>query len=302
MAMRTLRRTGIILVLIAVASSSASAVENPASALDLLRQRVLNSVGKLPWNSADGYGLGGRFILKATGEEIPYQTRFARASNRWAADFSQDDRSRNLRYAFSGKSAWLSSPEITADVAPELLPYMARFDFPQLYDALIRILERGTRDPAFAAGTVANEIHVKGKLQNGWEAIFILNLVEYFPRKVLVTIPGEPSSPWLLPFARPDGSSFLLGLPGMSSGFEIWLSEPVDGGGYRYARRMDFAERGSVVGTFFQEESFPISEAEALFNRPAKFPWAGSVSFEPRSSLFSWASSRLVASFQYAQL
>ena len=88
MAMRILRRTGIILILLAAVSPSAWAGGNPAAAIALLRQRIQNSVGKLPWRPAEGYGLAGRFVLKATGEEIHYKARLARAPNRLAADFS----------------------------------------------------------------------------------------------------------------------------------------------------------------------------------------------------------------------
>jgi hypothetical protein len=290
MAMRILRRTGTILILLAVVSPYAWASRNSAIAITLLRQRIQNSVGKLPWRPAEGYGLAGRFVLKATGEEIHYKARLARAPNRLAADFSApdisgEDGSRNLRYVFSEKRAWVSSPEITADAPLELIPYMARLDFPQLYDDLIRILERGMQDPAFGVGTVTNQIHIKGKLQNGWIATFVLNTVEYFPRRILITTADKPSAAWLLPFARPDGSCSLLPVPGTSPEFEILLSDPVDADGYRYARRMDFAEHGSIVGTFFQEESFANSEAEALFNRPAQFPWAGSLNFQSRTGL-----------------
>jgi hypothetical protein len=290
MTTRILRQTGILLILLAAAASSAWGSGNPAAAIALLRQRIQNSVGKLPWHSAEGYCLQGRFILKATGEEIHYKTRIARAPNRWAADFSAsdisgEDGSRNLRYVFSEKHVWVSSPEITADAAPELLPYMARFDFPQLYDDLIRILERGPQDPAFGVGMVANQIHVKGKLQNGWIATFVVNTVEYFPRRVVVAPAEGLSAAWLLPFARPDGSCSLVRIPGTSPEFEILLSDPVDAGEYRYARRMDFAEHGSILGTFFHEENSANSEAEALFNRPAQFPWAGSLKFEPRGGL-----------------
>lgn len=282
---RALARFGIVLVLVAAASFSALAAEESTSIPAILRQRILNSVGKIPWNLTDGYALEGRFILKATGEEIPYKARYVRASNRWVSDFSQDDRSRNLRYAFSNKRAWAASPEITADVNPEQLPYMAQFDFYQLHDALLRILEKGTRDPAFAVDTAANEIYVSGKLQNGWGATFVCNTVEYFPRKVLVTIPGKPSTAWLLPFARPDGSASLLNVPGLSTGFEIWLSDPVDTGNYRYARRMDFIEGGSVVGTLFLEASSSIAEAAALFDRPPNSPWSDSIHFKPSAGL-----------------
>ncbi|MBN1567497.1 MAG: hypothetical protein JXA73_06600 [Acidobacteria bacterium] len=246
-----------------------------------LRQRLLNSIGESPRNLAGGYMLEGRFILKATGEEIPYKARYVRASDRWAADFSQDDPSRNLRYVFSGKEAWIASPEITADLKPESAPYMARLDFYQLYEALLGILERGVRDPAFGIEAIANEIHVTGKLQNGWAATFVFNVVDYFPRKVSVIPKDKSSAAWLIPLIKPDGSSSLQYVPGPSTGFEIWMSDPVDSGGHRYARRLDYIEGGNVVGTFLLDKSFPIAETEGLFNRPRLHPWVGSFGFKP---------------------
>jgi hypothetical protein len=283
--MRVLRRSGIILVLISAACFSALAAETPDLDPALLHQRLLDSVGKLPWNPARGYSLEGRFILKATGEEINYKARYVRSSNRRAADFSQENSSRNLRYVLSGKQAWIASPEVTADVAPGLLPYAASFDFPQLYEELLRILKRGNRDRSFSVNAVANEIYIRGILRNGWEAIFVLNTVEYFPRKVLITVIGEPSAAWLLTSTQPDGSCLLIKAPQPSSEFEIWLSDPVDTGAYRYARRMDFAEQGNVVATFFLEKSSPVSGSDHLFNHSPRFPWSGSVQFNPTEGL-----------------
>ncbi len=277
------KRIGIILVIVAAACSSALAAEEFALDPALIRRRLVNSVGSLPWNTTSGYGFDGRFILKAGGEEIHYKTRYFRSSNRWAADFSHENRSRNLRYVFSGTGAWIASPEITADVTPILLPYVVRFDFPQLYEELLRILERGNRDRLFAVNAVANQIHISGKLRNDWEATFVLNTVEYFPRKVLVTVVGQPSTAWLLAFPRPDGSCSLVKIPGPSSKFEIWLSDPVDMGAYRFARRLDFAEQGDVVATLFLEENVPGSED--LFRRPPAFPWSRSLQFDSRADL-----------------
>jgi hypothetical protein len=282
--MQVFKRFGIILVWITAACLSTWADAKSDATLALLRERLSNSVGKIPWNPAAGYALEGQFILKATGEDIPYKARYARALNRWVSDFSQEDPARNLRYAFSGERAWVSSPEITVDLKPALLPYMARFDFYQLYSALLGILEKGTRDPLFSAEAVANEIHISGKLQNGWSATFIFNMVDYFPRKVSVTIEEKSAAAWLIPFTKPNGSGSILNLPGIASEFEIWLSDPVDAGSYRYPRRMDFVEDGNVVGTFLLEKSVPIAEAETLFNRPPDFPWAEAVRFDPRKN------------------
>ncbi len=285
------RRAGMILVLVAAACSCVLAAEDPTSDPALLRQRLLNSVGVLPWNLAGGYSLEGRLILKTTGEEISYKARYGRSPVRWAADFSQENRSLNMRYVLSGKQAWITSPEVTADVTPSLLPYIARFDFPQLYEELLRILDRGNRDPSFVVNVDAGEIHVGGKLQNGWKATFVLNTVEYFPRKVLVTVIGEPSTAWLIPLTRPDGSYSLKKMPGPTSEFEIWLSDPMDAGACRYARRMDFVEHGNIVATFSLDRGSAAAAADDLFNRPPRFPWSGSIQFSPsadprRASLF----------------
>jgi hypothetical protein len=283
--MGILNRAGIILILFTAACSYGFAAEEPDLDPGPLRQRLLHSVGVLPWKLKSGYNLEGRFILKATGEEINYKARYARSSTRWAADFSHENRSRNLRYVFSGKSGWISSPEITAEVDPSRLPYMAQFDFSQLYDELLRILDKGNRDPSFSISGIANEIHVSGSLQNGWRAIFVLNSVEYFPRKVRIAIDGTSSAAWLLPFVRPDGVCSLANVPGASAEFEIWLSDPVHADGYRYARRMDFAENGTVVGTFLLENTPSFSGLDALFDRPSQFPWSESMRFDPRAHL-----------------
>jgi hypothetical protein len=289
--MRLLNRAGTILILVAAACSYVLATEESNLDPALLHQRLLHSVGILPWKPDSGYGLEGQFILKATGEEIDYKARYARSSNRWAADFSHENRSRNLRYVFSGQSTWISSPEITANIDYDRLPYMAQFDFPQLYADLVRILDKGSHDPSFGINSIANEIHISGSLQNGWKATFVLNSVEYFPRKVLIKNPGKPSAAWLLPLPRPDGYNFLINMPGLSSGFEIWLSDPVNIGGCRYAQRMDFAENGSILGTFVLNDIFPFSESEDLFDRPSRFPWSESIRFDsqadsPRPSLY----------------
>jgi hypothetical protein len=283
--MQMRKKAGIILILIAAACSAAIAAEDPTLDPLSLRRRLMDSIGIPPWSLARGYSMQGQFILKTTGEEISYKARYVRSSNRWAADFVQENQSRNLRYVVSGKEAWISSPEITADALPGKFPYTVQFDFPMLYDELLLILERGKRDPSFRMGGVANEISIQGKLRNGWQATFILNTVEYFPRKVLIAVAGEPSAAWLLPFAGPDGSCSLIRVPDPSSEFEIWFSDTVQAAGYRYARRMDFSENGSTVGTFILEETPAFSEIDAFFIRPSKFPWLESIQFTPRADL-----------------
>ncbi len=259
--------------------ASAASTSNPA----LLRQHLQDSIGNLPWEPTDGYLLTGQFILKGTGEEIPYEAKYARSSTRWAADFSHaEDRSRHIQYVFSGTGAWASSPEITADIDPGYLPYIARFDFPYFYAELLRILERGNRDPLFGMETIGNEVHIKGSLQNGWEATFIFNTIDYFPRKVAINTRNEAASAWLLTALETDGSCTLIRVPQATAEFEVWFSEPVDAGGYRYARRMDFTEHASVLGTFFLEKGEPIPET--IFNRPPAFPWLETVAFHAQDS------------------
>jgi hypothetical protein len=283
--MQIRKQAGIILILITSACSAALAADDPNLDPLTLRKRLTDSIGVIPWSLTNGYDLKGQFILKATGEEITYAARITRSLNRLVADFVQEDPSRNLRYVVSGKQAWIASPEITADAPPGMFPYISQFDFPRLYDELLLILERGKRVPSFKVAAVANEIYISGKLRNGWQAIFILNTVDYFPRKVLLTVAGEPSAALVLPFAGPDGSCSLNRVPNPTSEFEIWFSDPVQAAGYRYARRMDFAEQGSIVGTFIMEESPVLSESYDLFIRPPRFPWLESIHFKPRADL-----------------
>jgi hypothetical protein len=283
--MQMRKKAGIILILIAAACSTAIAAEDPTLDPLSLRRRLTDSIGAPPWSLVRGYSMQGQFILKTTGEEISYKARYVRSLNRWAADFVQENQSRNLRYVISGKEAWISSPEITADALPDKFPYTVQFDFPMLYDELLLILERGKRDTSFRMAGVANEIYIHGKLRNGWQATFVLNTVEYFPRKVLIAVPGEPATAWLLPFAGPDGSCSLIRGTNPSSEFEIWFSDTVQAAGYRYARRMDFSENGSTVGTFILEENSMFSEIDGLFIRPPRFPWLESIRFTPRADM-----------------
>jgi hypothetical protein len=283
--MQMRKLAGIILILIAAAFSTVQAAEKSAPDPSEIRRHLLDSVGTLPWNLDSGYSLNGQFTLQAGGEDIPYEARFARSLKRWAADFTQEDQSRNLRYVVSGDQAWIASPEITEEVSPDMFPYVAQFDFPGLYNELLLMLQKGKHIPSFKTVADKNDIYISGKLRNGWEAIFILNTVEYFPRKVLMTVGDKPSSAWLLPFVGPDRSCSLTRVPNPSTKFEIWFSEPVQAEGYQYAKRMDFWENGSVVGTFIQEGSSRLSESYDLFLRPPKFPWLESIRFTPRADL-----------------
>jgi hypothetical protein len=283
--MQMQKLAGIILILILTTGSTVLAADEPNLDPLSVRRHLTDSIGALPWNLTAGYGLKGQFTFKSSGEEIHYETRFARSLNRWAADFVQEDRSRNLRYVVSGKQSWISSPEITADAPAGSLPYIAQFDFPKLYDELLFILDKGKRAPSFKAIAVANEIYISGKLRNGWDAIFILNTVDYLPKKTFITVAGAPSSAWLLPMVMPGGSSSLKQEPNPSTEFEIWFSDFVQTAGYRHARRMDFWEHGSIVGTFILDEKSTPSESDDLFIRPPRFPWLESVRFAPRADL-----------------
>lgn len=278
------RRIAIILSTLSVLSvvfrltEMASAAVSPAAAL---RERVLASVGIPAWNPEAGYSLSGRFTLKATGTDLEYRARYARVAGNWAAEYASQTRSRTIRYVRSGKKGWISTPELTADVPPGMLPYMAQFDFPRLYWELLRILDKGDRDSLFATGMVGNELHIRGRLDNGWEVIFVLNTVEYFPRKALISIRGEPSNAWLIGPGRTDGSCALEPMPGESTQFEIWISDPVESGNFRYARRLDFVDRDSVVGTLLMEGAAPLGKPGELFRRPPDSPWLASLAFSP---------------------
>lgn len=284
--MKTRKTPGIVIVLFLLLRSFASIAQGAAMEPAQLRQRLMNSMGTLPTNLREGYRIDGQFTLKATGEEIPYNVRYLRTSSRWVADFTQENRSRNLRYFSSGKQTWVSSPEITVDAEPRRIPYMVQFDSHQLYDALLQILEKSSRDPAFALNTTGNEIYVRGTLANGWGAVFVLNSIEFFPRKVRINTINNPSAAWMIPVTRPDGTCSSINSPRLSSEFEIWMSDPVEENGYRYAQRLDFVEYGIVLGTFIIKESASIGGSEALFNRPPSYPWLESAQFVPREDSF----------------
>ena len=259
-----------------------------------LRRHIVASVGQLPRNPE--YQLDGRFILSATGEEVLYQAHIAQASEqvagrtfvRRAADFTHENRTRNLRFFLSGEKSWVASPEITVDVMAEQIPYMARFDFHTLYAELLDILSRGTRSPEFRIARMDNEIHVYGLLQNGWNAVFMLNMVEFYPRKVNISTGGEPAAAWLIPYANPGNTWRPQPFPGWTTEFEIWMSNPSMDGEYRYARRIDFVEQDAVIGGFFVEERPLIAgnsvESETIFARPPVFSTEEGVRFESSGS------------------
>ncbi|MBN2243308.1 MAG: heparinase II/III family protein [Acidobacteria bacterium] len=268
------KRCSLLFILLAAAFPSALSGEESGPDPARLRRSLQESNKDLAWNLRDGYAAEGRFILKATGEELEYRARFARAAGRWAADFTHQNRSRNTRYVLSGGQAWISSPEITLDILPARLPYMARFDYFVLYEELLGILKEGKRNPRFALEKEQTEIYVRGRLGNGWEAVFILNAARCMPRKVLITMAGEPSDSWLFAFSQPDGAGYASGPSSQATNFEIWFSDPLETGECTYPRRMDFVESGNVVGTYFLEQITAFGKGDSLFIRPPRFPWA----------------------------
>jgi hypothetical protein len=272
-----------VLALIAMIFPPTLSGEGPVPSPAQLRRNLLELNKNLPWRPANGYAMEARFVLKVTGEDLEYSARYARAPGRWAADFSHENRSCNVRYVLSGEQAWIASPEITIDTAPIRLPYMARYDFFTLYDEFLRILQKGKQDPRFSLEAEDNLIQVRGTLQNGWEAAYILSDAQYFPRQVRITMVREPSPSWLFAFAEPDGSGYSSEPSGQMTEFEIWFSDPVEADGYRYARRMDFAERGNVIGTFFLEKIASGPAIDDLFKHPPRFPWAEQANFSPRT-------------------
>jgi hypothetical protein len=283
--MKIRKTSGIVIVLLLLLRSFTSIAQGAVEPAQL-RQRLMASMGTLPTNLKAGYRLDGQFTLKATGEEIPYDIQYLRASTGWVADFTQENHSLNLRFFSSGKQTWISSPEITAETEPWRMPYMVQFDPHQLYDALLQILKKGSKDPAFTLKTTANEIYVRGTLANGWGAVFVFNTIDFFPRKVRINTASNPSAAWMIPVARPDGTCSSLNIPRSSSEFEIWMSDPTTTNGYRYAQRLDFVEYGIVLGTFIIKESTSIAGSEQLFNRPPSYPWLESARFNPREDSF----------------
>ena len=259
-----------------------------------IRLRLIESVGQLPTNPE--YRLDGRFILMAAGKEVSYQTRIIQASGQMAgrtiirriADFTHVNQTRNLRFFLSGENAWTASPEITVDVVAEQIPYMARFDFRTLYAELLDILDRGPRSPDFLVELSDNEIYIHGRLQNGWHAVFTLNAVEFYPRKVKISTDGESTASWMIPAVGTGHAWRPQPFPGWTTEFEVWMYSPATAGAYRYARRIDFVEHDAVVGSFSIEERQIVTgnsaEAETIFLRPPVFPREEGIRFEPSGS------------------
>jgi hypothetical protein len=220
-------------------------------------------------------------VFKGVPEEIRYQAIFACIGERRLADFSHEDRTRNMRYGVSGRSAWASSPEITADIDPGQVPFTVQSDFPMLFAELLRILGEAQRAPSFQLEGNGNDIYVRGTLRSGQVATFFFNTVEYFLRKVSITSSGSQVSAWLFTTMEPDGSVSFVRLPEPSSSYQVWFSDPADMGSYRYPLRTDYVQHGDVVATFMLEHGESISELPPIWNRPAKMPWAENLSYSP---------------------
>ena len=282
-------RLFVILFFSAAVAVLPAAQSDAAITPDQLRQRIEKSVGPLPRNPE--YRLDGRFNLAASWEDVSYRVRVVQASgkiaDRRAVAFTHENRTRDLRFFLSGETAWAASPEITVDVMAEQIPYLARFDFHVLYAELLDILAQGSRSPEFRIERSDNEIYVHGRLKNGWNAVFTLNLTEAYPRKVKISTGGERTAAWMVPYVSPGDVWRPQIFPEWTTEFEIWIYVPAQGvgGDYRYARRIDFVERDMVVGSFFSDENWFITgnttTTEEIFTRPPVFPWIEGARFKP---------------------
>jgi len=271
--------------------SAAQAAAPPSP--DALRLRLLESVGQLPSNPE--YRLDGRFVLMASGEDLLYQANIVQTSAytagrtniRRVADFTHENPTRNLRFSLTGTTAWAASPEITVDVMAEQIPFMARFDFHTLYAELLDILAAAQRSPEFRIEQKDNEIHVYGRLRNGWDAVFILNNAEMYPRKVKISTDGKETAAWMIPRVSPGDVWQPQPFPGWTKEFDVWMSSPASGGDgyYRYAQRIDFLQDAHVVGSFLIRENPLVTanaaKTEEIFARPPVFPWEKGIQFEP---------------------
>jgi len=279
------RTIAILLLALTLVWPAALSAQQPTPDASTLRTLLQTSMGNLPWGPFAGYQLTGQFVFKGVPEETRYQAIYACIGDRRLADFSQEDRTRNMRYGAAGQNAWASSPEITADIDPSQVPFTVQFDFPLLFAELLRILGEAQRAPSFRLERNGNDIYVRGTLRGGQVATFFFNTVEYFPRKVSITSSTSQVSAWLFTTTKPDGSVSFIRLPEPSSNYEVWFSDPADMGSYRYPLRTDYAQHGDVVATFMHEKGETISELPAFWNRPAKMPWAESLSYSPPSAV-----------------
>jgi hypothetical protein len=247
--------------------AEACAAEDPAFVLGQLRA----AIGRIPWSAASGYSLAGRFTLKLPGDELTYDATFLRQQKRWAADFRNPDASWNIRYV-AGQICWASTPELTERLERPQLPYVAEYDFPELWADLTGILESAGAPP-FRIESDANDIYIHGKLRTGAEATFLLNRVQWFPRKVSISAGSKPRPAWILPALQPDRSASFLALPyEVPKTFEVWFSDFVDLDGCRYPQRTDFVDEHGVRATFVLERVGAGSLREQLYEPPGQMP------------------------------
>ncbi len=265
----------------------------PASPLDpgAVRNMLVESLGRLPWTPTQGYRLSGQFVLKITGEEIPYRAAYYRSPQDWVTDFEQANRTRNLRCG-SAPLAWVSSPEVTVEVAPRQLPFCAQYDFPLLHSELLRILSEAKAGRDFRIESDGHEVVVRGRLRNGLQAVFIFYTTDYALKRVSLRAPGAAQPAWLIPTLPSDGAVQLQSLPPeRSDGFEIWFSQVSDLGGCRYPVRTDYMAQGGSAASFVLESAEPLKRDEGMPERPPYQPWSGGLTFRPgwdphRPSLF----------------
>jgi len=271
----------LLFVLLSLVLSLPSAALSSTPAPADVRKQLEDSIGRIPWTPASGYRLSGQFTLKITGEEIAYQAAYLRLPQAWAADFTQADHTRNMRYG-SAPQAWASSPEVTVDVGPEQLPFCAQYDFPLLYSELLRVLAAGERGPEFRLGSDGYEVMVRGRLWNGLQATFILHTSDYYLKKVSLSTKGEVQPAWLIPISEANGLVFVDQLPaGKAERFEVWFSQFSDAGGYKYPRRTDYMAQAGAAASFILDSAEPPKGNETPPERPPDLPWFNSVSFQP---------------------
>jgi hypothetical protein len=266
-----------LVLLLALPSTVRPSTLDPAG----VRKHLENAVGQIPWTPAGGYRLSGQFTLKVTGEEIAYQATYHRLPNEWTTDFRQADRALDMRYG-SSPQAWVSSPEVTAELKPEQLPFCAQYDFPILYSELLRILAEEGRGPDFRLESDGQEVVVRGRLWNGLKAVYIFYTTDYHPKKVSLSAGGDVQPAWLIPTLEANSLPFVESLPaGKADRFEVWFSQFSNMGGYRYPLRTDYLAQAGMAGSFTLESSGPAQDNEPASERPPNLPWLEGISFQP---------------------
>jgi hypothetical protein len=246
-----------------------------------VRKHLESAVGAIPWTPAGGYRLSGQFTLKVTGEEIAYQATYHRRANEWTTDFRQADHALDTRYG-SGPQAWVSTPEVTAEVKPEQLPFCAQYDFPTLYSELLRILSEETRGPDFRLESDGQEVVVRGRLWNGLRAVYIFYATDYRPKKVALSADAGVQPAWLIPTLEANSLPLVEGLPsGKTDRFEVWFSQFSNMGGYWYPARTDYLAQAGMAGSFVCESSGPPHDNEPVSERLPNLPWFEGNTFQP---------------------